>query len=200
MTRPSPPTHPTAAATGLTDRELVAAILNGKREYLNELYRRYQDRVYYKCLGMVKDGNLAQDLAHDVFIKVFTNLHKYQGKAELSFWIYAITYNHCISHLKKAKRIRFDAIEDSQDPIDDGQDTLDEKLLKDLRLDQLDRLLKQLKPEEEVLLILKYQEAMSVKQIAAILQLTESAVKMRLKRARERLANLLNGLPHAASS
>ena len=200
MTRPSPPTHPTAAATGLTDRELVAAILNGKREYLNELYRRYQDRVYYKCLGMIRDGNLAQDLAHDVFIKVFTNLHKYQGKAELSFWIYAITYNHCISHLKKAKRIRFDAIEDSQDPVDDGQDTLDEKLLKDLRLDQLDRLLKQLKPEEEVLLILKYQEAMSVKQIAAILQLTESAVKMRLKRARERLANLLNGLPHAAAS
>ncbi len=194
MTPSSPPTAPPAAAAGLTDRELVVAILQGRRDYLNELYRRYQDRVYYKCLGMVKQASLAQDLAHDVFIKVFTNLHKYQGKADLSFWIYAITYNHCVTHLKRAKRLRFDRLDETLDPADGGQDELNEKLLQDLRLEQLDRLIKELRPEEEVLLILKYQEAMSIKQIAAILQLSESAVKMRLKRSRERLAILLNGL------
>ena len=185
------------AAADLADRELVTAILAGKKRYLNELYHRYQDRVYYKCLAMVKDSSLAQDLAHDVFIKVFTNLHKYQGKADLSFWIYAITYNHCISHLKRARRLRFDPIHEAYDTEDEGAGTLDEKLLKELQLDQLERLLKQLKPEEEVLLILKYQEAMSVRQIAGILQLSESAVKMRLKRSRERLAKLLNGLQDA---
>ena len=194
MTSSSPPTAPPAGAAGLTDRELVTAILQGRREYLNELYRRYQDRVYYKCLGMVKDTSMAQDLAHDVFIKMFTNLHKYQGKADLSFWIYAITYNHCVTSLKRAKRLRFDAIDETLDPADKGPQALNEKQLQDLRLDQLAGLLKELRPEEEVLLILKYQEAMSIKQIAAILQLTESAVKMRLKRSRERLANLLNGL------
>ena len=196
MTPTSPPTAPPAGAAGLTDRELVETILQGRRDYLNELYRRYQDRVYYKCLGMVKDASLAQDLAHDVFIKVFTNLQKYQGKADLSFWIYAITYNHCVTHLKRAKRLRFDAIDETLDPADGGQAALNEKLLQDLHLDQLARLLKELRPEEEVLLILKYQEAMSIKQIAGILQLTESAVKMRLKRSRERLARLLNGLSH----
>lgn len=190
-------TNPAAAAAALSDRQLVEAILAGKRSYLNELYRRYQDRVYYKCLGMVKDAPQAQDLAHDVFIKVFTNLHKYRGKADLSFWIYAITYNHCVSYLKKARRLRFDPVADSFDAPDDGAAALDEKLLKDLRLDQLERLLKQLRPEEEVLLVLKYQEGMSVLQIASILQLNESAVKMRLKRVRERLAKLLNGLQDA---
>ena len=194
MTPASPSATPTVPAAQLTDRELVVAILEGKKRCLDELYRRYQDRVYYKCLGMVKDATQAQDLAHDVFIKIFTNLHKYQGKADLSFWIYAITYNHCISHLKKARRLRFDAMAESFDAADDGAATLDDKLLKELRLDQLERLLKQLRPEEEVLLVLKYQEAMSVLQIANILQLNESAVKMRLKRARERLAKLLNGL------
>ena len=194
MTPASPSATPTVPVAQLTDRDLVAAILDGKKRCLDELYRRYQDRVYYKCLGMVKDANQAQDLAHDVFIKIFTNLHKYQGKADLSFWIYAITYNHCISHLKKARRLRFDAMPETFDAADDGAATLDEKLLKELRLDQLERLLKQLRPEEEVLLVLKYQEAMSVLQIANILQLNESAVKMRLKRARERLAKLLNGL------
>ncbi|CAH0999547.1 RNA polymerase sigma-H factor [Neolewinella maritima] len=197
MTYSSPTAVPPAAAAGLTDRELVAVILDGKRAYLNELYRRYQDRVYYKCLGMVRDASQAQDLAHDVFIKVFTNLHKYQGNADLSFWIYAITYNHCVSHLKKAKRLRFDTMEESVDAVDGSQDALHEKLLHDLQLDQLDRLLKRLPREDEVLLTLKYQEAMSVKQIAAILQLSESAVKMRLLRCRERLAKLLNGLSHA---
>ena len=194
MTPSSPPATPLAAADSLSDRELVTVILGGHRDCLNELYRRYQDRVYYKCLGMVKDANLAQDLAHDVFIKVFTNLHKYQGKADLSFWIYAITYNHCVTHLKRAKRLRFDTIDETLDPADGGPQSLNEKQLQDLRLDQLARLLKELRPEEEVLLILKYQEAMSIKQIAAILQLSESAVKMRLKRSRERLGNLLNGL------
>ena len=192
----SPSTAPPAGAAGLTDRELVAAILQGGRDYLNELYRRYQDRVYYKCLGMVKNASLAQDLAHDVFIKVFTNLHKYQGKADLSFWVYAITYNHCVTHLKRAKRLRFDAIDETLDPADGGPQALSEKRLQDLHLDQLARLLKELRPEDEVLLILKYQEAMSIKQIASILQLSESAVKMRLKRSRERLARLLNGLSH----
>lgn len=176
----------------LTDAELVAEIRGGKEHLFNELYNRYSARVYHKCLGMVKEKNLAKDLAHDVFIKVFTHLDNYKGTADLSFWIYAITYNHCISHLRKAKKMRFDPIDEVVNSEDDGEASLTEKIVKDLRITQLDRLLKGLSPEEEVILLMRYQDGLAVKQIAAILKIGESAVKMRLKRCRAKLASQLN--------
>ena len=183
--------------TALTDRELVARILEGEREQQGELYNRYCDRVYYKCLSMVKEANLAQDMTHDVFIKVFTNLYRYRGKADLSFWIYAITYNHCISHLRKSKRLRFDELDGVNEPQDHAAEELSDKLLKELRIHQLEGMLRKLGPEEEILLTMKYQDGMSIRQMAGILQLGESAVKMRLKRTRSRLAALLTESPDA---
>jgi RNA polymerase sigma-70 factor (ECF subfamily) len=182
--------------SALSDGELVEGIKGGNKKLLNELYNRYATKIYYKCLSMVKDANLAQDMSHDVFIKVSTNLNKYKGTADLSFWIYAITYNHCISHLRKAKRIKFDAIDQQLDPEDHGEHELTEKIVRDLKLTQLKRLIKKLKPNEEVILLMRYQDGMSVKQIAAILQIKESAVKMRLKRCRNHLAELFNDLDH----
>lgn len=180
----------------LTDADLVAEIRNGNGQLFNELYNRYSARVYHKCLAMVKEKSLAKDLAHDVFIKVFTHLDNYKGTAELSFWIYAITYNHCISYLRKAKKIRFDTLDEALDSEDEGEALLTEKIVQDLRITQLDLLLKKLKPEEEVILLMRYQEGMSVKQIAAILKVGESAVKMRLKRCRGKLVELFNAISH----
>lgn len=180
----------------LSDTEIVEGIVAGNRSLLNELYKRYAPRIYYKCLSMMKDTNLAQDMCHDVFIKVSLNLHKYKGTADLSFWIYAITYNHCITHLKKAKRIRFDTINEKLDREDLGDYELTEKIIHELKLTQLKKLIKKLKPAEEVILLMRYQDGMSIKQIATILQIGESAVKMRLKRCRSHLAKLFNDLDH----
>ena len=183
-------------ASQLSDEELVTAILNGARDLLNNLYNRYSDRVYHKCLAMVKEQGLAQDATHDVFVKVFTNLQKFEGKSDFSFWVYAITYNHCISYLRKAKRVRFSALDEVNEPIDQADEALSEKLVKEMRISQLERLLHKLDHEEEILLIMKYQDGMSIRQMATILQIGESAVKMRLKRTRGRLGALLKALPH----
>jgi len=180
------------AAQASTDNELVAAIQAGKQAYLAELYNRYEKKVYYRCLGMVKDRSLAQDLAHDVFIKVFSNLHKFKGTADFSFWINAITYNHCISYLRKAKRLRFDPIEPGTDQVDEGDTALTEKIIHDLQITQLDHLLSTLPKEEELLLLMRYQDRMQIREIATILNIGESAVKMRLSRSRARLAEMLS--------
>lgn len=185
-----------APASQLSDEELVTAILGGARDLLNNLYNRYSDRVYHKCLAMVKEQALAQDATHDVFVKVFTNLQKFEGKSDFSFWVYAITYNHCISYLRKAKRVRFSTIDEVNEPVDHAEEALSERLVKEMRISQLERLLHKLDHEEEILLIMKYQDGMSIKQIATILQIGESAVKMRLKRTRGRLGTLLNAMPH----
>ena len=180
------------AAQAQTDNKLVVAIQNGKQTLLTELYKRYEKKVYYRCLGVVKDRSLAQDLAHDVFIKVFANLHKFKGTADFSFWINAITYNHCISYLRNAKRLRFDPIESSTDQIDDGDEALTEKIVRDLQITHLDHLLKSLPHEEELLLLMRYQDKMQIREIATIFNLGESAIKMRLSRSRARLAEMLS--------
>lgn len=179
-----------------SDAEIIKEIIAGKRVLLNELYNRYASRIYYKCLSIVKETNLAQDMCHDVFIKVSLNLHKYKGTADLSFWIYAITYNHCITYLRKEKRIRFDTIDKKFDSEDYSDLELTEKNIHDLKLTQLKKHIKKLKPDEEIILLMRYQDGMSVKQIATILQIGESAVKMRLKRCRDHLAELLNDFDH----
>lgn len=191
---PSKPAKLASTNSLLTDEEVVEGVKAGDRKLLDELYNRYATKIYYKCLGMVKDAGLAQDLAHDIFIKVASNLDGYKGIAELSFWIYAITYNHCIAHLRTAKRLRFEKMDKKVDPADDGENELTEKILSDLKLDQLKKLIKKLRPDEEVILLMRYQDGMEIRQIATILEIGESAVKMRLKRCRNRLAELFNEL------
>jgi RNA polymerase sigma-70 factor (ECF subfamily) len=182
--------------SSLSDAELVEEIRSGNRELLNELYNRYASKIYYKSLAMVKDASQAQDMAHDIFVKVATNLHKYKGTADLSFWIYAITYNHCLSYLLKAKRLRFDPIKEAFSHADEGDLELTEKVVRDLQLTQLKKFIKKLKPNEEIILLMRYQEGMSIKQIASILQIGESAAKMRIARVRNRLAKRFKELEH----
>lgn len=187
----SPVSGDVSLPSAMSDRLLVEQIVAGKDQLLAELYNRYAPKIYYKCLSMVKNPEVAQDMAHDAFIKVSINLHRYKGTADVSFWIYAITYNHCIAQLKKDNRLRFDPIDEKVDAEDEGDHELLAKIVRDLKLTKLKRLIKQLKPEEEVILLMRYQDGMSIKQISAILKIGESAVKMRLKRVRSHLAKLL---------
>ena len=65
----------------LSDKELIeAAMVNGENVYFGELYDRYSDKVYGKCILMVKNTTIAQDLAQDILIKAFTKLSTFQGK------------------------------------------------------------------------------------------------------------------------
>ena len=83
----------------------------------------------------------------------------------------------------------YDTVANEQMATDDIE--LENKLLKDLQLNQLEKLFKELKADEKMVLLMRYQDGMSVKQISTSLSIGESAVKMRLKRSRDRLAELL---------
>lgn len=182
-------------AQSLTDKKLVEEISAGKKYLLEELYNRYSSKVYYKCLGIIKDEVLAQDLAHDVMIKVFTSLTKFQGRSDLSFWIHAITYNHCLTYLRKRSRRPYnEPLDPSVGIISEEENTLNAKLLKELQLEQLENALEELKAEERLVLHMHYQDGLSVKQMSQILSIGQSGVKMRLMRSRNKLAQKCKSL------
>lgn len=177
----------------VTDEQLVRNILQQpERQHQEELYERYVERIFHKCFNIVSDREVARDLTHDVMIKVFTKLNKYSFKSPFYGWIYAITYNHCMDYLKTKKRFKTSSIEDFNGnfPEEDSIE-LEHKELKEIQYEQLEYFYKQLSDPEKLILLMRYQDGMSIKQIAIVLKVSESAVKMRLKRSRDHLASLI---------
>lgn len=176
----------------ITDKEIVLKIVKeGKRELLNVLYDRYADKIYYKCISLTKDRETSKDLAHDIIVKVFLNIAKYKGISPFSLWVHSISYNHCIDYLRKQKRIRYTEYDEgSFENIVDNE--LELKQLKEIKLDKLEELMDIINPSDKIILLMRYQDDLPIKRIATMLEISESATKMRLKRARSRLAQLYN--------
>lgn len=170
----------------LTDEEIVRELqAKMDAERFAVLYDRYSTRVFQKCVGMTRDKHLAKDLTHDIFLKAFIHLSKFDHRSKFGTWLYSITYNYCLDHLRKAKRVREDDIDDRvQEGLPD--DDQNEALLLGLRAERLDHVLSVMDATDRAVLLMKYEDELSVKEMMEALNVGESAVKMRLMRARER--------------
>lgn len=180
----------------LSDLEIVKKIQEkGERDLLEIIYDRYAPKIYYKCLSIIRNKDTAKDLAHDIMIKVFLNLSEFRGTAGFASWVYAITYNHCMDYVRKSKRMPVEPMDSKEyDLLSTEEIELENKILKDLKLTQLETILEGLKPGDKLILMMRYQDSMSTKQIAKTLNLSGSAVKMRLKRSRDKLAQQLKDI------
>jgi len=169
-----------------TDEDIIREIVvDGEHEKFGVLYDRYSDRVYGKCLSFVKNREIAKDLLHDVFLKCFINLSNFSYKSKFSTWLYSITYNYCVDFLRKKRKER-QVDWDKMPEIADSNDDLNEKELLALRAERLKKVLDEVKPEIKMMLLMKYQDNMSIKDIMDNTGLGESAIKMRLKRSKEK--------------
>ena len=178
--------------SSLSDEELIQFIQNGGPErYFSILADRHQAYVLRKCKGFVKSDDEAEDLSQEVFIKVFMQLKSFRSEAKFKTWLYTIIYHTCLDYLRKRKKSTHDIIseklaEEIAEVIDTNE--VDQELL----LQALEQLLEKITPEEKLLLMLKYKEKQPLQAIVATLKLSESAVKMRLKRAKEKVNKLYN--------
>ena len=168
----------------MSDEGLVKVIVESKsHDDFGVLYDRYSEKVYHKCISFVKDLDLAQDLTHDIFLKVFLNLSMFNHKSKFSTWLYSLTYNFCIDYLRKNNKVRTES-DATLANIPDNEDDRNEKELLSLRAERLVTVLDLMNPDDKAVLLMKYQDDMSVKDLEDALMISESAVKMRVKRAR----------------
>lgn len=150
----------------------------------NLLYQRYAGKVYSKCISLLKNEALAQDATQEIFTKIFLNLAKFGEKSKFSTWLYSITYNYCIDFLRRNQKqaaIFSDEIEKAPDL---AQEEVPDEALLAMEVKQLKTVLDNIPAGDKAVLLMKYQDDMSIKQIAEILDKTESAIKMKLKRAK----------------
>jgi RNA polymerase sigma factor (sigma-70 family) len=174
----------------LITEQLVRAFQNGEdRESFSQIYDLYADRVYRRCLSYLQTTDDADDATQEVWIKVFFSLHTFQARSSFSTWIFRITSNHCIN-LLKARRL-FISIDVLQEL---GRDVPDQKnLLTTLELrSQVTYLLSGLSKSVRALLLMKYQDRYTYAEIATVTGLGQSAIKMRLARAKRQVREMLS--------
>lgn len=170
----------------LEDDFLIQQIIASKDDACIEvLYKRYSNKIYRKCLSMVKDSALAEDLMHDVFIKSLLKLPTFKRRSKFSTWLYSITFNHCMDSIRKRRRMGFVEISEEVYQIEDYKNTLIE-----VEMRRMMELLEMLKAHEKAILWMKYHDGLSIKEIQEILNVSESAIKMRLARAKGKVRDL----------
>ena len=180
----------------LTDLELVERITKDNNTMLfGVLYDRYVKMVYNKCYGFSRSEDEAEDLTQDVFLSLFVKLKSFQGRSKFSSWLYSFTYNFCVNYVNRNKERK---MSDKSSPIEKSEHKVTEDIsddaLFDLRSEKLKRALELIDPDDKKLLLLKYQDDVSIKELQALMELGESAVKMRLKRAKSRIVESYNTL------
>lgn len=184
------------AFQNLTDEEIVEEIVKTKNDILfGILYERFSSMVYNKCYGFTKTKAEAQDLTQDVFIKLFQKLSSYKRKAKFSTWLYAFTYNMCVDYINKnaLQKVHSSDVE-LEESYYSSQIEVDDASIFEMKEDALKKTLEIISPEDKMILLLKYQDDFSIKSIMTVLEISESAVKMRLKRAKARILEAYNNL------
>jgi len=171
------------------ERELIVRAQKGDRSAFAALLREHQDEVYTLARRLVGDPHLASDVAQEALIRAWRALPRFRGDARLSTWLYRITVNTAWTHKKQAKRHQGASIDDHVDiaaPVDAGHPEVAGEILElrgRLRL-ALDRLPD---PQREVV-VLKDVYGWSHAEIAESMGISVTAAKVRLHRARARLA------------
>jgi len=181
----------------ISDEDLVAKIVSKKDSMLfGTLYDRYAKLVYNKCYGFAKSQDEANDLTQDVFLMLFVKLSSFKGKSKFSTWLYSFTYNFCVNYVN---RDRGRKISDNSGTIEDNENVISvevtDESLYDLQVVKLKKALELISPEDKSILLLKYQDNVSIKELEELLELSSSAVKMRLKRAKAKIVEIYKTLP-----
>lgn len=167
-----------------SDEELVRLyVATGSLTYFDALYKRYYQKVYTQCLSFSENTSEAQDFTQEVFLKLVTKLSSFREEAKFANWLYSITFNYCADQqrLKKQLQVLFVDYYRTSLELPSDEESVEQEML------AAERTIQQLPQAEQSLLLMRYQENRSIRDIALLNGLTENAVKMRLKRLRDRL-------------
>lgn len=186
----------------MTEEELIFELRQGAESAFKELVFRFQDKVFNTALGFLNHTTEAEDITQEVFIQIFRSIKQFKGESLLSTWIYRITVTKSLDHLRSKKRNkRFGFLSslfgDNNMPVYEPTDFNHPGVLQEKKEDAaiLFKVIDLLPEKQRTAFILNKVEELSYREIAAILNTTESAVDSLLQRAKLNLRKKLNELP-----
>ncbi len=172
------------------ERALLKSIASGDAKALERLFACTQTRVFRFLMRMVKSAAMAEDLTNEVFLAVWQNAHRYEGRSEPVTWILSIAHNKAASALrKKTEVVGVDdemaaALISDEDAPDVAAQKQDKSTIMRACIDELST-------DHRAILDLVYYQEQSVSEVAEVLGIPENTVKTRMFYARKKLSELL---------
>ena len=167
-----------------TDSELIAAFLSGDQPAFTVLVRRYQSpiRQFLRRLA-AGDHALADDIAQETFLKMFTSLTSFRGDASLATWLHTIAYRTFLRHVANRSRISFVDDDDMPEAMSVAPTAMSDILV--------EQMMQHLSLNERVMVTLSFSAGMSHAEIAQVTQMPLGTIKSHINRAKVKLARLL---------
>ena len=169
-----------------TDKELYYEFLQKDLKSFEELIIRHKDKIIYFIMRYVKNIDIAEDIAQDVFVYILIHKQKYDFNYSLKTYLFIIAKSKALNYLKREKRIT----KIDENSLMEVQE-LEEKVFLNERKNNLKNAMKKLKPEYQNAVYLADIEELSYKEISKIMKKTESSIKVLIHRARKSLEEIL---------
>ncbi|MGD1068642.1 MAG: RNA polymerase sigma factor [Bryobacteraceae bacterium] len=182
------------------DTELMVLVQRDHSPSFGELLHRNRNVVVQYLARVVQNQAIAEELAQDVFIRVYRSRHAYAPTAKFSTWLYRITTNVALNHFRDERKYQNQISLDIRDAdqvrreVRDSAPLIEERLMRDEAADQIRRAIRSLPAKQRAAVILHKYEEMDYAQIAVVLGCTPSAVKALMFRAYEALRGRLSHL------
>jgi len=173
-----------------SDEVLIGRIANGDRLAMQVLFARHHVRVYRFVLRLVRNEARAEDLISDVFLDIWRQAGKFEGRSAASTWMLSIARFKALSALRKRTEEELD--EETAGAIEDQADDPEVSLAKKDKANVLRQCLGRLSAEHREVVDLVYYHEKSVEEVAGIVGIPEATVKTRMFYARKKLSELLN--------
>ncbi len=180
-------------AASLDDSGLVRRSREGDSLAFDELVRRYREKVLRLVTSTLGPSADIEDIAQDIFVKVYLSIERFRGDASFSTYLYTVTVNRCRDELRRSKIRRFFSLDewmgkgDGRHPAAENEQSLDD----DERRAAVRRAMDRLPRHTQMLLRLREVEELSYKELAEIFDVEVGTIKSRLARGRDRLREQL---------
>jgi len=178
-----------SANQATSDEVLIGRIAKGDRLAMQVLFARHHVRVYRFVLRLVGNPSVAEDLISEVFLDVWRQADRFEGRSAVSTWMLAIARFKALSALRKKPDQELD--DEAAEAIEDTSDNPEVALAKKDKGAVLRQCLAKLSPEHREIIDLVYYHEKSIEEVAQIVKIPENTVKTRMFYARKKLAELL---------
>lgn len=183
-----------ATGKSFSEDDIIDQVLNGNPDVYRILVNRYSPMVFHLVRGFEKDEDEVEDLAQQIFVNAYERLDSFNRKSKFSSWLHTIAVNLCRDYVKNIRRLNIRFGEMEQGYLEASLSDL-KNPSHDLETKELDQLLnqaiKQLKAEYSQPFIMKYRDGMDYDAISFRLDVSVSALKVRVHRARKELKNII---------
>ncbi len=178
------------------DQTLILQCRAGDQAAFRELVKRYQQKAYGIAFSMLRDSDDAMDVTQEAFIKVHRYLDNFKGSSSFYTWLYRITVNLCIDHIRKNKKAQTVDYDDAMDHDEaqggellpstlemDPARNLDRRELREM----IDRALETLSPTHRAVILMREVEGLSYREMSEVMEVSMGTIMSRLFHARRRM-------------